>query len=210
LVQAPIFTAVVIITLGLGSGPTGLFSVLNALVFRELPVEKPEQLVKLFTAVKRQEGFNDFNYPDYVELRDHNQVFSGLLGNRSCGWAEPGGGGERAGLGRDRDRQLFRRARRPAGARPHFLPEEDRNPNEHPVTVLSDSLWRRRFGSDPKVVGSTVKLNGFPFTVIGSRRRASRDQVRAGHGPLAPMMMREESQAVDRSGAPREGIPGST
>jgi predicted permease len=196
--QAPGFAAVVILTLGLGIGAnTAIFSVLNALVFRPLPVEKPEQLVKLFTQVKRMEGYSDFNYPDYVEIRDHNKVFSGLLGQSllrvglSRGesesellWGEIVTGNYFDVLGVKAERGRT------------FLPEEDRTPNTHPVVVIAHSLWQRRFSSDPQILGKTIKLNGYPFTIIGvAPPRFQGTKFALAMDLWVPMMMREQVKA---------------
>jgi predicted permease len=196
--HAPGFAAVVILTIGLGIGAnTAIFSVLSALVFRTLPVQSPEQLVKLFTATRDVDGYSDFNYPDYVELRDHNQVFSGLLGQSllrvglSQGdaesqllWGEIVTGnyfdvlGVKAELGRT------------------FQPDEDRTPNTHPVVVIAHGLWQRRFGADPGVLGTTIKLNGFPFTIIGvAPPRFQGTKFALAMDLWLPMMMREKVKA---------------
>jgi macrolide transport system ATP-binding/permease protein len=196
--NAPGFAAVVILTIGLGIGAnTAIFSVLNALVFRSLPVPAPERLVKLFTAVKDVEGYSDFTYPDYVEIRDHNQVFSGLLGQSLL----------RVGLSRgDAESELlwgeivtgnyFDVLGVKAEIGRTFLPEEDRTPNTHPVVVIAHSLWQRRFAADPGVLGTTIKLNGYPFTIIGVAPRSFHGTKYALAMDLwVPMMMRAQVKA---------------
>ncbi len=165
--RSPGFTAVAVLTLGLGIGAnTAIFSVIDAVLLKMLPVKNPERLVLLSHANIRQ-VIAAFPYKDYKRLRDHNQVFSGVLAYRTLrltvsvdNQAEPAIAGQfvtgnyysvlgvRAALGRT------------------ILPDDDR-PGEQPVCVISHNYWQRRFARDPAVVGKIIHLSGMPFTVIG-------------------------------------------
>src|SRR5215213_7046321 len=164
------FTAVAVLTLGLGIGVnTAIFSGVSAFVLRPLDgVAEPGRLVSVFeTSADGRGGYNDFSYPDLLDYGARADVFEGLTGYTMA----------QAALG-ERDQtdvvwgQLVTgnffdvlKVRMQHGR--GFLPEEDRTPGTHPVVVLSDSLWRERFGADPSVVGRQVQLNGRPLTVVG-------------------------------------------
>jgi predicted permease len=165
------FTAVAVLTLGLGIGVnTAIFSGVSAFVLRPLPgTTDPARLVSMFeTSADGKGGYNDFSYPDYVDYRAQADAFDGVMAHSLA----------QAALGGDREQtdvmwgQLVTgnffdvlKVRMQLGR--GFLPEEDATPNTHPVVVLGYELWRTRFGADPAIVGRIVQLNGHPFTVIG-------------------------------------------
>jgi predicted permease len=171
LVQTPAFTIVVVLTLALGIGANAaIFSLTDQLLLRLLPVKSPGQLVVLDGPGAFQgRTFNNgtFSYPMYLDFRDRNTVFDGVLGCfpapltlMSNGQAERVSGelvtgnyfdvlGVRAQIGRA------------------FTPADDRTPGGHPVAVLSHNFWMRRFAGDPNVLNRTVTLNGLPMTIVG-------------------------------------------
>ncbi|HKQ76099.1 MAG TPA: ABC transporter permease [Blastocatellia bacterium] len=175
LLKKPGLTLVAVLTLSLGIGAnTAIFSVVN-MILRPLPVQRPEELAAVF-AYRGDPGDRGVHtYRNYIYLRDHNSVFSGLAAHKPATVAisadeRPG---ERANehtnviSGEIVSGNFFDvLGVRPALGRA-FTPEEDRAPNAHPVVVLSYGLWQRRFSSDPELVGRSVYLNGRPFTVIG-------------------------------------------
>src|SRR2546425_9200739 len=170
LLKNPGFTAVAVLRLALGSGAnTAIFSVIDAVLLKMLPVRNPEQLVALNHAGGDRRG-NGFPYPVFERLRDRNQVFSDLFAFST--WPEstltiggrdeplPGGvllvsGDYHSGLGiRPWLGRLISR-------------EDNRVPGEHPVAVLSYGFWQRKFGGAVSVIGQSIALNGTPYTVIG-------------------------------------------
>jgi predicted permease len=168
------FTAVAVVTLGLGIGVnTAIFSGVSAFVLRPLPgTSDPERLVSVFeTPADGQGGYNNMSYPDYLDYRAQTDVFDGVLAHEMV----------QAALGNDREQtdvawgQIVTgnffdvlKVRMQLGR--GFLPEEDETPGTHPVVVLSHDLWRTRFGADRAIVGQTIQLNGHPFTVVGVAR----------------------------------------
>jgi hypothetical protein len=167
--KQPGFTSVVALTLSLGIGANGvIFSLVNALLLRPLPVERPEELAAVYTSDFSSGDFGATSYPDYIDFRDRNRVFTELVAyqppqplslnidganERMFGEVVSGNYfsalGLKPSLGRD------------------FLPEEDRRPGESAVAVISHKLWQTRFGGDPATVGRSVKINGHPFTIVG-------------------------------------------
>jgi predicted permease len=170
LLKNPGFTAVAVLTLALGIGAnTAIFSVLDAVLLKMLPVRNPEELLALNHAGGDRRG-NGFPYPVFERLCDRNQVFGDLFAFST--WPEstltiggrdeplPGGvllvsGGYHAGLG---IKPVLGRL---------ISPEDNRVPGEHPVAVLSYGFWQRKFGGASSVIGQSIALNGTPFTIIG-------------------------------------------
>ncbi len=170
LMKNPGFTAVAVLTLALGIGAnTAIFSLIDAVLLKMLPVPNPEQLLAFNHAGGDRSG-NGFSYPVFEQLRDRNEAFSDLFAFST--WPEltttlrgqdeplPGGvllvsGEYHAGLG---IRPLLGRL---------ISPEDNRVPGEHPVAVLSYGFWQRQFGGAASVIGQSIALNGTPYTIIG-------------------------------------------
>ncbi len=166
------FTAVAVLTLGLGIGVNAaIFSGVNAFVLRPLSgVGEPESVMSVFETSAADgggHGYNDFSYPDLLDYGARTDVFEGLLGHTLTQAAL--GERERADVvwGELVTGNFFDvlRVRMQHGR--GFLPEEDATPGTHPVVVLSDDLWRKRFGADAAIVGRQIQLNGRPLTVVG-------------------------------------------
>ena len=170
LLKRPGFTIVVIATLALGIGVNAaIFSVFN-LLLRPMPVKEPESVVRFF--LDEGSGRSDqFSFPDYTYIRAQNQSFSDVIGV----YEE-----ERFLLGENRVNTdpeeipgnfVSENYLSMLGGSTHlgrfFTAEENSVPGRDAVVVLSYGFWQRRFGSDAQLVGSTIKLNGRPFTVIG-------------------------------------------
>src|SRR5687767_2294914 len=170
LLKNPGFTAVAVLTLALGIGAnTAIFSVIDAVLLKMLPVRNPEQLLALNHAGGDRSG-NGFPYPVFERLAEQNQAFSDLFAFST--WPEstttirgqdeplPGGvllvsGKYHVGL----------------GIRPWLgrliSPEDNRVAGGHPVAVLSYGFWQRKFGGEASVIGQSIALNGTSFTIIG-------------------------------------------
>lgn len=164
----PFFTAVVVLTLGVGiGGNAAIFSVLNGVLLRPLPYEEPERVVHLLDT---QQGMLSrhvwMSYPAFVEWRGRNETLAGVAAQS---WWAPTllGAGEPTRLaGASVSANFFDiLGVQPALGR-FFLPEEE-NLGHDPVVVLSYGLWQRRFGGDPGVIGRAIDLDGEPFTVVG-------------------------------------------
>ncbi len=167
LIKNPGFTAVATLSLAFGIGAnTAIFSLADKALIRKLPVEEPERLVVVSANSGR--GVNStFTYPDFADYRGGNQVFEGLVCYTQRALTMSDGGNAERIQGMIVSGNYFAALRvQPALGR-GFLPEEDKTRGTHPVVVISYGLWKRRFGADPGMVGKSVVLNGYRFTVVG-------------------------------------------
>lgn len=169
--KSPLFAAVAIISLALGIGAnSAIFSVIYAVVLRSLPVQHPEQLA-LFAYKDPHEGpsrsFRSFPYPFYKELRSQSDVFSTLLCQTGMSPSLSVNGSAERVTGEMVSANYFD----VLGLRPYlgrlFLASDETSAGANPVVVLSYGFWERRFGGDPKVIGTSIDLNTTPMTIIG-------------------------------------------
>jgi predicted permease len=195
--RTPLFTIVAILSLAFGIGANAaIFSLLDQVMLRLLPVKDPQRLVLLSMRGRHYGsnwGMNAISYPMYKDFQDHNDVFSGMFcrfptetslgfGNRTeRAAAELVSGsyfpvlGVNAALGR------------------LFTPRDDEHPGGHPVVVVSYSFWQTRFSSDPAIVGKTLVMNGRNMTVVGVAQPGF-DGVELGHTTklFVPVMMKAQ------------------
>ena len=170
LLKRPGFTVVVVATLALGIGVNAaIFSVFN-LLLRPLPVKEPESIVRLFFEEGSRRA-DRFSFPDYSYIRDHNQSFSDVIAvfeeeRFLLGENRPNSDPEEI-LGNFVSENYFAMLGGSTHLGRSFTAEENSVPGRDAVVVLSHGFWQRRFGSDAQLVGSSIKLNGKPFTVIG-------------------------------------------
>ncbi len=166
----PGLSLVAVLTLALGIGANAaIFSFADAVLLQSLPVSAPDQLNTLgsIDPTSDSEINNSFSYPMYQDLRDKNDVFSGVLAR----------GGAQMNVSyegrndRVRGELVSGNYYEVLGVRPWagrlLAQDDDRTPGAHPVAVLSYAFWERRFGKDPAVVGKTILVNENPITVIG-------------------------------------------
>ena len=162
------FTTVAVLTLALGIGAnTAIFSVVYAVVLKPLPYAQSEQLFNVFQA-KPQDGVGGtgWSYPNFTELRDHNDVFSDMVGAQKHQLTLTGRGEPTvvdtsvvtAGFF-----SLF--GEKPLSGRTFTV--EDGNRGAAAVVILGEDLWRGYFNADPEVIGSSIDLDKKSFTVVG-------------------------------------------
>jgi predicted permease len=173
LLKAPLFTAIAVVSLALGIGAnTAMFTLVDQILLRLLPVREPRELVQLRIEGGRfgnnnGDGVGTFSHPLYLALRDRNTVLSGLTGQQINQFGLSSGDRSDAvstGLVAGNFFEVL-------GLQPHLgrmlTAEDDTVKGAHPVAVLQYDFWQQRFAGDPKIVGSTLRLNGVPFTVVG-------------------------------------------
>ncbi|HEX4594770.1 MAG TPA: ABC transporter permease [Bryobacteraceae bacterium] len=168
LLKSPGFTALALVTLALGIGAnTTIFSVVNSVLLRPLPYEKPERVVQV-TDVIPGAGYITSSYPKFNFFKEHSRRFSAFsaltYGRFQIAGPEPAAPTEVQGVRVSAD--FFQ----VLGAKPllgrTFLNDEDR-PGAASVAVISNVLWQNRFGSDRGAIGKTVTVDGAPTTIVG-------------------------------------------
>jgi putative ABC transport system permease protein len=171
------FTAAALLTLAIGIGANAaIFSVLDALLLKPLPYPDPERLVVIWEKnIPRQRMDNVVSPGNFIHWREQARVFERMAGIGQASFFRMSltSNGEPEELPAQAVTADFFPILgvQPAHGR-WFTPDEDRpappgQPNVGRVTILSHSLWTRRFGADPAIVGKAITLNGNPFTVVG-------------------------------------------
>lgn len=166
LIKSPAFTSVAVLTLALGIGANAVvFSILNALILRPLDLPQSQSLFMI------EQGKTDDSilqsYPDYRDLRDRNRSFDGIIaysidraglnidGSASTSWIYEASGNYFDVLGIQPYLGRF------------FHASDEHGANSAPYIVISYAFWHSRFQGDPSVVGRTVQVNKFPYTILG-------------------------------------------
>jgi len=170
------FTATVLVTLALGIGSTtAVFTLVDVLLLRPLPVKSPEGLFTLSESGRNVDLTPSYySHGFYERLRNSNPLFGNLLASST---AVSSGVNLSDGMVTERVRcelvsgNYFDVLGVGAVAGRILGPDDDRTPGSHPVIVLSYAFWQRRFVRAPDVVGRAVSVNGAPFTVVGVAKR---------------------------------------
>jgi predicted permease len=162
------FTVIAVLSLALGIGANStIFTLLNAILLRPLPLENPASLVSMSTFDPRNPGALGCSYLNYKDYRDRNNVFSELVLYASITLNLTGEGEPRLLMGHIVSGNYFSGL----GVKPivgrGFLPEEDATPNAVAVAVISYSLWNRMFAADPHVTSRTFVIDGRAFSIVG-------------------------------------------
>ena len=190
--KAPAFTAVAVLSLALGIGPNAaIFSLVDTILLQEWGVPEPEGIVDMYSLTSDGQFFYT-NYGVYELILDGAEgAFSDVAASaQQAGNLEVAGEAELA-IGELVTGNYFDVLGVEAARGRTFLPEEDATPGTHPVVVLSDRFWRTRLGSDPDVVGSDIRLNGRPYSVVGIAPPEFKGRIAPGIGTdfWAPIRM---------------------
>ena len=166
--QQPGFTMVATLSLAIGIGlNTAIFAVVDNLLFRPLPFDRPETLVSVYTSDERGSAFGSTSYPDLQDLSGPGSPFEHVIGHAMMFAAVSINGDNRLAFGEVVSANYFSALGvRPVAGRA-FAPEDDQGEGAHPVTVISERLWRRSFGRAGSAIGSTLLIKNKPYTVIG-------------------------------------------
>jgi predicted permease len=167
------FTTVAVLSLALGIGAnTAIFSLVDPILLKSLPVKSPEQLVAFEGINQRGERDTVFSYPMFERIRDRPQVFAGVLAAEDGSnhvemvGPEPGGRTEQAEV-QLVSGEYFQVLGVNAFAGRLFTIADNQKSGAHPVAALSYGFWQRRFASGVSVIGRSIRLKGQPFTIIG-------------------------------------------
>ena len=165
--RSPGFALVATLSLGLGVGVnTAMFSLVDGLLFRPLPVESPGTLADVFTSGGDGDEYATSSYPDFQDLKAQNTVFTEMIGYSPM--LAPLALGERSRIvfGQVVTSNHFT----VLGIRPflgRLLVPADDDPGAERVVVIAHDMWVREFGSNPAVVGQSLTLRGLKYTVVG-------------------------------------------
>lgn len=201
LLKQPGFTLIAVVTLALGIGAnTAIFSLLDQVLLRRLPVERPEELVVLRSPgqmnghlTSDSDSATSFSYPFYKKLREQNQTFAGLLARYAIPLSVSAQGQTERAAGELVSGNYFEvLGVTPALGRVFSL-QDDQLAGAHPVAVLSYGYWQRRYGLNPAVLNQTLLVNGHALTVVGVAR-AGFSGVQVGQTPdiFIPVTMKAQ------------------
>jgi putative ABC transport system permease protein len=162
-----IFTAVAVLTLAVGIGAnTAIFSLVNAVLLRQLPYRNAERLVWIWaTRTDRDKAF--YSIPNFIDTRDRSQSFENLAAFANWGANLTGNGDPERLQGVRLSAHAFQMLGVEA-ATGRTLTAADDDPGNPRVVMLSNGLWQRRFGGNPNVIGQKLTLNGDTYTVVGA------------------------------------------
>jgi putative ABC transport system permease protein len=166
--KSPGFTAIAVITLALGIGAnTAIFSIVDAVLLRSFPYPDPDELVLMFEApLKQPDALSAFSYREFTACREQNSVFSEMAGNAFHDLTLTGAGEPSVVNTADVTPEIFS----VLGAKSligRTLRPEDGRRGAATVALVSENLWRSRFGADPNLIGKPIMLDMRSFTVVG-------------------------------------------
>jgi predicted permease len=202
--KSPGFTSIAVLSLALGIGAnTAIFSLVNAILLSGVPVRAPQELVEVYTS-EEDDGYSYSvsAYPDLVDLRERTDIFAGVAGYEAFFsrletetstepiWGEVVSWNIFSLLGIQPEEGRF------------FVHEEGQAIGTHPVVVLGFDYWQKRFGGDPSVVGTSVRLGGRQYTVVGVAPKAVQGFTAPGFSMdmFAPFMMADALNFEGTSG----------
>jgi macrolide transport system ATP-binding/permease protein len=166
--NSPGFAIIAVVTLGLGMAVnTTVFSVINGLLLRSLPVPHAEQITVLAMKQPGAEGFQSFSYPDFQDIRSQEEASGEVFGYRTTlvGLIADGKG-DHCVMSRVTGNYFSALGIKPVLGR-LILPTEGQTPGADPVLVLGYGYWQKRFGGDKSVIGKQVQVDDHPVTIIG-------------------------------------------
>jgi predicted permease len=169
--KSPAFAVAAILTLAIGIGANAaIFSLVDQLILRLLPVQDPQRVVALVGMghfFGDSQGNNPLSYPMYEDLRDRNRVFSQMMCRRPSDFTVNTSSGSEVVRGESVSGNYFPLLGiRPAFGR-LFSAADTLHAAASPLVVVSYSYWMNRLGGDPGAIGRTIRVNNYPLTIIG-------------------------------------------
>jgi predicted permease len=166
LLSAPGFAGIAILSLSLGIGiNTAMFSIVNATLLRPLPVNRPSELIRVYTTSDIPES--SFSYADYRDLVRETRAFSGIAGHSVMFAAVDRGGTMQLELGEVVTANYFDVLGVAPIAGRTFLPGEDTAEGANRVAMIGENLWKQQFGADPNIAGRTIQIRGSSYAIVG-------------------------------------------
>ncbi len=171
LTKSPVFVTIAVLSLGLGIGAnTAIFSLVDRVLLRLLPIKDPTRLVRLKGVGNHygsNNGYDKLSYPMYADFRDHNEVFSGMFCSAERSISVSYGGKTERAYGELVSGNFFPVLGIQAAVGRVFTAADDDFAGAHPLAVLSYRYWKSRFAGDTGIIGQKLIVNGFPLTVVG-------------------------------------------
>ena len=166
--KAPGFTAVAVVSIAVGIGlNSAIFTIVDNLLFRPLPFERPDSVVSIYTSDDGGARFGSSSYADLKDLEGSNVVLESLTGHSMMFAAIAVMGDVRLAFGEVVTSNYFSALGIPLAHGSGFSPEHEVGEGGHPVVVISDRLWKRGFGGRTDAIGRTMTIKSRPYTVIG-------------------------------------------
>ncbi len=169
--KSPVFTASAVLTLALGIGAnTAIFTLVDQLILRLLPIENPQQVVELVgqgVHYGGNSGHNVLSYPMYEDIRDRNHVFSWMMCRRGEDFTIGISGQTQVISGELVSGNYFGMLGIHATLGRVFTANDDLRAGENPIVVLSHAYWITKFGGDRNILGKTIRVNNYPMTIVG-------------------------------------------
>lgn len=206
--KRPGFTLMALITIGLGVGANStIFSLLNTVLLRPLPIASPETLVSINTGTQGKPFYPSISYTDYRELRDQDRQLEGLAAYSMTPFGVSYDGRNERAWGYHVSGNYFSLLGVAAARGRVIAPEDDASPGAQAVAMLTYQSWQKRFGGDPNIVGKQLLIAGRAYTIIGVSAEGFRGTEIAFAPELwIPMMMKPQIEkglgALDRRQSP--------
>ncbi len=167
LLARPGFTAIALITMALGIGAnSAIFSLVNAVLLRPLPVHEPGQLVEIYTQEADEPPVTS-SYADYDDISERSDLFSGVIAYEGRFFSVEGEGQAEVIMGEFVSDNYFEVLGVSAQRGRTLMSGEGDRTEVASAALISDGFWKRGFASDPSVVGQTLTLNGLAFDIVG-------------------------------------------
>jgi len=167
LLHSPAFTIVAVASLAIGIGfNSTLFAIIDAALLRPLPVHQPDRIVDVYTRGGDGDTYATSSYPDFLDFRQQNAVFTDMLAYSPAIAAIKGRDQSRMALGEIVTGNYFQVLGTQAALGRALVPDDDRIGAPR-VVVLSNRIWVRDFGSSPAALGQTLLIHGQPYTIVG-------------------------------------------
>jgi putative ABC transport system permease protein len=171
LAKSPVFTVVALLSIAFGIGAnTAIFTLLDQVILRALPVKDPGRLVLLYrdgSTYGNNRGDKALSYPMYEDFRDQNTVFDGVF----CRYQTPLSFSSSGSTERIPGELVSGTYFQVLGVKPALgrllTPADNQREGAHPVAVISYKFWQNRFAANPNVIGRQIKLNDFPIIIVG-------------------------------------------
>jgi predicted permease len=207
--KAPGFTLVAVATLALGIGANStIFSLVNAVIFRPLPVERPEELVAVYGRTATSSTHDSNSYPNFLDYRARAETLEGMIAFTNFFANLSIDGSAELVIGEIVSEDYFPVLGVEAAEGRTFVPEEFAAPGAGPVAVLSHPFWQSRFAGDLGVLGRTFRMNGVPYTIVGVAPRGFGGMMPAVSAQMwIPLSMVEQVEPLgnNRNSGPSAG-----